>query len=63
MSFPGMFLACQAVANMPPLDDEEFGLSWLDLDAGPGALHVTWAMYRSMGAGVVFGVKSVDVAP
>ena len=60
MSFPALSLACQAVDRLPPLDDEEFGCSWSDLDAAPG-LDVVWALYRSEGAGLVFGVLSVDV--
>lgn len=58
MSFPALFLACQAVANLEPLDDE-FGLSWSDLGVGP-ELDITWALYQSIGAGLVFGVKAVE---
>lgn len=58
MSFPALYLACQAAANIEPLEDEEFGLTWVDLDASPN-LDVTWAAYRSEGAGVIFGVKEI----
>lgn len=58
MSFPALFLACQAVEHLPPIEDDEFGISWSDLDQPPG-LDVTWLMYRSEGAGVIFGVKDV----
>lgn len=58
MSFPALFPACQAVATLPPPDDEEFGaLSWSDITANP--LDITWALYRCEGAGLVFGVLSV----
>lgn len=59
MSFPALFLACQAVSVLEPMEDDEFGLSWSDLDVGP-ELDVRWALYRSEGSGVVFGVLSVD---
>lgn len=59
MSFPALFLACQAAEHLPPLEDDEFGLSWSDLDAAP-TLDVTWALYRSEGAGLIFGVLSVE---
>lgn len=58
MSFPALFLACQAAEHLPPLEDEEFGLSWSEIDAAPD-LTVRWAMYRSEGAGVMFGVLDV----
>ncbi len=59
MSFPAMFLACQAAEHLPPPDDEEFGpLAWSDITASP--LDIRWAMYRSEGAGVIFGVLSVE---
>ncbi len=59
MSFPALFLACQAVDHLPPLDDEEFDVGWSDLDAAP-VLSVGWALYRSEGAGLVFGVTSIE---
>lgn len=59
MSFPALYLACQAAANLEPLEDEEFGLTWADLDVMPD-LDVTWARYRSVGAGTLFGVKAVQ---
>lgn len=58
MSFPALFLACQAAASLPTLDDDEFGLSWADIDYRPG-LEIIWAAYRSAGAGIIFGVKDV----
>ena len=59
MSFPALTLACQAVDRLPPLDDEEFGVGWADLDDAP-VLEVGWALYRSEGAGLVFGVMSIE---
>ncbi len=35
MSFPALFLACQAAEQLPPLDDEEFGMGWSDITAPP----------------------------
>lgn len=62
MSFPALYLACQAAATLPPPDDEEFGpLSWSDITASP--LDVRWAMYRSEGAGVIFGMVDVRQVP
>lgn len=62
MSFPALFLACQAAEHLPPPDDEEFGpLSWSDIEASP--LDVRWAMYRSEGAGVIFGMVDVRQVP
>lgn len=58
MSFQALFLAVQAVEVMEPLDDEEFGMAWSDLDICP-ALVVRWARYRSEGAGEMFGVVLV----
>lgn len=62
MSFPALFLACQAVEHLPPLEDEEFGIGWSDINAGPG-LDIRWAMYLSEAAGLVFGVVDVREAP
>ncbi len=59
MSFPALFLACQAVDHLPPLDDEEFGVGWSDLDASP-VLIVGWALYRSESAGLILGVLSIE---
>lgn len=62
MSFPALFLACQAAEHLPPPEDEEFGfLSWSDIEASP--LDIRWAMYRSEGAGLVFGVVGVRQVP
>ncbi len=59
MSFPALFLACQAAEHLPPLDDEEFGLTWTSLGVEQD-WEVRWALYRSEGAGLVFGVLSVE---
>jgi hypothetical protein len=60
MSFPALYLACQAVATLPTLDDDEFGVSWSDLDAI--GLDVNWVIYEAMTGATIFGVRSVDVA-
>ena len=57
MSFPALYLACQALNTLPTLDDEEFGVSWTDLDML--GLDVEWVIYRSGGVGLIFGVRDV----
>lgn len=61
MSFPALSLAVQAAYALPPLEDEEFGLSWSDLDWSPDFV-LTWALYRSEGAGLILGVKESRAA-
>jgi hypothetical protein len=56
VSFPALFLAAQAFKVLPPLEDEEFDLSWGDLGNG---LDIEWVLYRSAGAGTILGVKDV----
>lgn len=58
MSLPALYLACQAAEHLAPPEEDEFGLSWADLGITP-PLVVDWALYRSAGAGLVFGVRSV----
>lgn len=57
MSFPALFLAAQAAEVLPPLEDEEFGATWRDVECL--GLDVEWVLYRSAGAGVILGVKDV----
>ena len=57
MSFPALALAVDAAYVMPPLEDDEFGLTWSDFPDHP-VIDVTWALYRSAGAGLILGVKS-----
>lgn len=59
MSFPALYLACQATQHLPEHDDDEFGLCWSDIGEGP-PMDITWAMYRSEGLGLIFGVLRVD---
>lgn len=57
MSLPALALAVEALWSLDPLEDDEFGLAWEDL--GGMGMVVTWAMYESVGAGMICGVKSV----
>ena len=61
MSFPAPYLACQAVSTLPTLDDEEFGVSWADVEVS--GLDVQWIIYRSGGVGLIFGVRNVTLEP
>ena len=56
VSFPALALAVDAAYAVPPLEDEEFGVGWLDLDEVP-AILVDWVLYRSLGAGLILGVR------
>jgi len=58
MSFTALALAVEAAHALDPLEDDEFGLSWADLDRAP-TLDVRWVMYRSEGAGVLLRVQAV----
>ncbi len=62
MSFPALFIAAQATEHCPPLEDDEFGLNWSDLEYHPD-MHVTWAMYETVTGAIKFGVKSVELDP
>lgn len=61
MSFPALYLACQALNCLPTLEDDEFGVSWEDLEIG--GLDIEWVIYRSGGVGFIFGVRNVTLEP
>lgn len=55
MSFPALAVACMAMTQLPPWEDEEFGL----LTPDEAELDVEWVIYESMGAGRLLRVRSV----
>lgn len=58
MSFTALALAVDAAHALEPLEDDEFGLTWPEIDWAPD-LDVDWVLYRSAGAGLILGVRSV----
>lgn len=55
MSFQALAVACMAAAELPPWEDDEFGLPTPD----DVAFDVEWVIYESMGAGRLLRVRSV----
>lgn len=60
MSFAVLAVVVDAVnLLLPPIEDEEFGLGWADIEAPP--LVVIWAAYPSMGGQVISGAYRVEI--
>lgn len=60
MSFAVLAVVVDAVnLLLPPIEDEEFGLAWVDIEAPP--FEVTWAAYRSINGQVISGAYKVDI--
>lgn len=55
MSLQALAVACMAMEQLPPYEDEEFGLMTPD----EPELDVQWVIYDSMGAGRLLRVRSV----
>lgn len=56
MSMEALRLAVVAAACAPWPEDEEFGMSFVEM-VDDLELDVEWVAYRSVGAGVIFGVR------
>lgn len=60
MSFAVLAVVVDAVdLLLPPIEDEEFGLGWADIEAPP--FEVTWAAYRSINGLVISGAYKVSI--
>lgn len=60
MSFVALSTVVDAVdLLLPPIEDGEFGLDWVDIEAPP--FEVTWAAYRSINGLVIAGAYKLDI--
>ena len=60
MSLPVLAAVVDAVdLLLPPIEDEEFGLGWADIEAPP--FEVTWVAYRNIAGQVSSGAYRVNI--